>query len=139
MVTGGTAKRVLLVAEDYEDIRFLMRFHLESLGYAVVEAENGKIAVERAISEHPDLILMDLNMPGLDGYEATRRIHRQPQLEEIPVVAVSAYCDAHNRHKALAAGCVECVCKPLNLGTIEGVLKKHLPAQPKNHLPHLNN
>jgi CheY-like chemotaxis protein len=126
---SGTAKAILLVAEDFEDIRFLMKYYLESLGYTVVEAENGYLAVERAVSERPDLILMDLNMPGLDGYEATRRIHRQPQLEEVPVVAVSAYCDAHNRHKALAAGCVECVCKPISLSMIDGVVRKHLPAR----------
>lgn len=132
MVTCGAAKPSVLIAEDHEDIRFLMRFHLEALGYTVFEAENGRLAVERAISKHPDLILMDLNMPGLDGYEATRQIHRQPQLEEVPVVAVSAYCDAHNKHKAIDAGCVECVCKPLNLGAIDGVLKKHLPAHCRN-------
>ncbi|HEX8775247.1 MAG TPA: response regulator [Pyrinomonadaceae bacterium] len=132
MTTDNAAKATLLIAEDYEDIRFLLRFHLEALGYTVIEAEDGNLAVERAISRHPDLILMDLNMPGLDGYEATRRIHRQPQLEEVPVVAVSAYCDGQNRHKALAAGCVECVCKPLNLGMIDGVLKKHLPAHCRN-------
>lgn len=132
MITDDAAKATLLIAEDHEDIRFLMRFHLEALGYTVVEAEDGRLAVERAISKHPDLILMDLNMPELDGYEATRQIHRQPQLQEVPVVAVSAYCDAHNRHKALDAGCVECVCKPLNLSMIDGVLKKYLPAHCRN-------
>jgi two-component system cell cycle response regulator DivK len=132
MATGGAATALLLVAEDYEDIRFLMRFHLESLGYTVIEAEDGEIAVERAISEHPDLILMDLNMPVLDGYEATRRIHQQPQLEAVPVVAVSAYCDAHNNDEALAAGCVECISKPINLGTIDFVVRKHLPAHRLN-------
>lgn len=132
MNTNDAAKVTLLIAEDHEDIRFLLKFHLEALGYKVVEAEDGNLAVERAISKHPDLILMDLNMPGLDGYEATRQIHRQPQLEGVPVVAVSAYCDALNRHKALAAGCVECVCKPLNLSMIDGVLRKHLPAHCSN-------
>ncbi|HEX8145007.1 MAG TPA: response regulator [Pyrinomonadaceae bacterium] len=129
MATCGATRALLLVAEDYEDIRSMMRFYLESLGYGVVEAENGEMAVERAISEHPDLILMDLNMPDLDGYEAARRIHAQPQLKEVPILAVSAYCDNHKRLQALDAGCVECVLKPINLGMIDGLLQKHLTAR----------
>ena len=77
-------------------------------GYEVVEATNGEQAVELATRSHPGLILMDLSMPVMDGYEATRRIKALPGLDGVPIVAVSAFCDPFNEHKALEAGYVEC-------------------------------
>jgi two-component system cell cycle response regulator DivK len=121
----GEARTVLIV-DDSDDIRELVGMQLRMKGCQVVEAANGKEAVEIAPRVRPDLILMDLSMPVLDGYEATRQIRSQPTLNSVPIVAVSAYCDAHNRHKAIEAGCVECVCKPVDFGMIDGLLKKHL-------------
>lgn len=118
--------RTVLVVDDHEDIRQLMRMVLQRKGCEVVEATNGREAVEMAGQVNPNLILMDLSMPVMDGYEATRRIHERADLHSIPIVAVSAYCDAHNRQKAMAAGCVECVGKPVDFGLIDGILKKHL-------------
>jgi two-component system, cell cycle response regulator DivK len=118
--------RTVLVVDDHEDIRELMRISLQAEGCHVVEAANGKEAVELAPQVGPRLILMDLSMPVLDGYEATRQIHQQPQLQDIPIVAVSAYCDPQNRQKALAAGCVECVGKPVDFGLINDLLARYL-------------
>jgi len=126
-MTSEVVGRTVLVVDDHADIRELIRFHLQMKGCQVVEAADGGEAVELAARIHPDLILMDLSMPVLDGYEATRRIRSQPQLEDVPVVAVSAYCDRNNRQKAFDAGCVECVCKPVEFEVIDCILKKHLP------------
>ncbi len=82
-------------------------------------------AVELAPRLRPGLILMDLSMPVLDGFEATRRIHSQPALKATPIVAVSAFCDSYNRHKAIEAGCVECVSKPIDFRMIDSLLKRH--------------
>ena len=126
LVTGDT--HTVLVADDSADIRSVLRLMLEMQGCCVVEAENGLEAVELAAALCPDLILMDLSMPVLDGYEATRRIREQPRLNNIPVVAVSAHSDMPDRGKALAAGCVECVGKPFNFRLIDKVLTEHLGA-----------
>ena len=116
----------VMVVDDSDDIRELMCRLLRGKGYRVVEAVNGKEAVELASRIHPRLILMDLGMPVLDGYEATRQIHGRRKTRDVPVVAVSGFCDALNRHKAFDAGCVECVCKPVDFGVLDGVLQKYL-------------
>ena len=118
--------RTVLVVDDHEDIRQLIRMSLQMRGCRVVEATNGKEAVELAVRVSPRLILMDLSMPVLDGYEATRQIRARPELSDVPIVAVSAYCDAHNRQEALAAGCVECVSKPVDFDMIDGLLERHM-------------
>ena len=83
-------------------------------------------AVELVQRTHPGLILMDLSMPVMDGYEATRRIKALPELGGVPVVAVSAFCDAYSKHKALEAGCVDCVSKPANFVTIDSLVSRLL-------------
>ena len=118
--------KTVLVVDDAPDIRELLGMLLSMNGCRVVEAENGQQAVDLAPQIHPDLILMDLSMPVLDGYEATRRLKALPETGAIPVVAVSAFCDARNRQKALDAGCEECVCKPVDFGLLDGLLSKHL-------------
>ena len=118
--------RVVLVVDDHKDIRELLRLSLQMRGCRVVEAANGEEAVAMANQVHPDLILMDLSMPVLDGYEATRRIKARPDLSGTPVVAVSAFRDPGNRRRAFDAGCVECVSKPVDFGMIDGLLKEHL-------------
>jgi two-component system, cell cycle response regulator DivK len=116
----------VLVVDDHDDIRELISWQLQARGCTVVEAGNGKEAVELAPRVRPDLILMDLSMPVLDGYEATRQLRVRQETRDVPVVAVSAFCDASNRQKALEAGCVECVPKPVDFGLLDGLLRKHL-------------
>lgn len=117
----------VMVVDDSDDIRELVCVLLRGKGYRVVEAANGEEAVELAPLAQPGLILMDLSMPVMDGYEATRRIKALPGCDAIPVVAVSAYCDS-DKYKALEAGCVECVSKPVNFGKIVSLVSRHLQA-----------
>jgi two-component system, cell cycle response regulator DivK len=117
----------ILVAEDFDDTRVMMRMLLEMRGHHVFEAADGREAVEVASREHPDLVLMDLNMPVLDGISATRILQELPETAAVPVVAVTAHCgDSEWRDRALEAGCVECVGKPLDFGLLERLINRML-------------
>ncbi len=94
----------ILLVEDNEANRYLATFLLENSGYSVVHAANGREGVIAAQNELPDLILMDIQMPEVDGYEAARRIKAEPHLAHIPIVAVTSYAMAGDREKALALG-----------------------------------
>lgn len=115
--------KVLLV-EDYDDTRRLMRMFLEMQGCCVVEAADGREAVEYATGDGFSLVMMDLNLPVLDGYEATRRILAHPHSRHIPVVAFSAQCSGERRRKAFEAGCLDCIEKPVDFNKIGEVLKR---------------
>ena len=105
------SKRILVV-EDQEDLRGVLRDLLTGSGYSVIEAGDGEIGVAKAGSEHPDLILMDIQMPVIDGYEATRQIKADPALKPIPIVAVSSFAMKGDEEKARAAGADHYVTKP---------------------------
>jgi two-component system, cell cycle response regulator DivK len=120
----NNSRRVVLVVEDFEDNRFMMRRLLEMSGYRVVEAVNGNQAVEAAASERPDIILMDLSLPMLDGLAATRRIRAQGGLRKVPIVAVSAHDSADFHAEALAAGCNEYVTKPIDFDQLVQLLDR---------------
>jgi two-component system cell cycle response regulator DivK len=106
-------KRVLVV-EDHEENRRIMRDLLASAGLEMIEAHTGEDGVRLAESERPDLILMDIQLPGLDGYEATRRIKANPALRAIPIIAVTSYALSGDEVKARAAGCDDYVAKPFS-------------------------
>jgi CheY-like chemotaxis protein len=114
----------VLVVEDFEDNRFMMRRLLEMSGYRVVEAVNGQQAVETAGRERPDIILMDLSLPMLDGLAATRRIRELDRLSRVPIVAVSAHDSADFHAEALAAGCDEYVTKPIDFDHLVQLLNR---------------
>ncbi|HEY0077102.1 MAG TPA: response regulator [Pyrinomonadaceae bacterium] len=124
MVDKADGLMTVMVVEDFEDNRFMMRRLLEMSGYRVVEAINGQEAVEKARRELPDLILMDLSLPLLDGLAATRRIREQEQLKKVPIVAVSAHDTADFHAEALAAGCNEYVTKPIDFDQLESLLSR---------------
>jgi CheY-like chemotaxis protein len=126
MAKQGDASPTVLVVEDFEDNRFMMRRLLEMSGYRVVEAVNGEQAVEAAVEERPDLILMDLSLPKLDGLAATRRIRQHEGLARTPIVAVSAHDTTDFHADALAAGCNEYVTKPIDFDQLEALLEKLL-------------
>jgi len=122
-------KELFLVVEDFEDSRFMMRRLLEMAGHNVVEATDGEQAVKVALSEHPDLILMDLSLPKLDGLAATRAIRARTDLRNIPIVAVSAHDGAESREAALAAGCNEYVTKPIDFDQLTLLINRFLPTK----------
>ena len=106
-------KRVLSI-EDQADNRRIVRDLLTSVGYEVIEAVRGDEGVALAEQSHPDLILTDIQLPGLDGYEATRRIKANPELRRIPVIAVTSYALSGDEEKAKAAGCDAYIAKPFD-------------------------
>jgi two-component system cell cycle response regulator DivK len=105
------SKRFLIV-EDQEDLRGVLRTLLVGSGYEVAEAADGQVEVAHAKSEPPDLILMDIQMPVMDGYEATRQIKADPLLATTPIIAVSLFAMKGDEEKARAAGCDHYVTKP---------------------------
>ncbi|MDQ3173809.1 MAG: response regulator [Acidobacteriota bacterium] len=113
--------RVLLV-EDTEDNRMMMRRLLELSGYEVSEATNGVEAVRAAENETPNVILMDLSLPVVDGLSATRRIRQLPDLARVPIIAVSAHDTADFHAEALAAGCDAYITKPIDYSELEDLI-----------------
>jgi two-component system cell cycle response regulator DivK len=105
------SKRILVV-EDQEDNRQILRDLLGNAGYELTEAENGEEAIAAVAKRRPDLILMDIQLPVMDGYEATRRIRTNPDLKSVPIIAVTSYALTGDEDKALAAGCNGYVSKP---------------------------
>jgi CheY-like chemotaxis protein len=116
-------QRVLLV-EDTEDLRVMIGMLLRRKNVEVLEARNGQEAIEVARSEKPDLILMDLSMPVLDGFQATKIIKSEESTRTIPVIALSAHCYEPTQHvRALQAGCIECLGKPVEWEKLWMILK----------------
>ena len=119
--------RRILVVEDHEDNRRIVRDLLTSAGYEMIEAVTGEEGVAAAERERPDLILMDIQLPGLDGYEATRRIKANPALRAIPIIAVTSYALSGDDQKALAAGCDAYVTKPFSPRALLAKIREYLP------------
>ena len=113
----------ILVVDDFDDTRLLLRTWLERKGYRVIEAHDGKQAIDAAKESFPDLIIMDVQMPELDGLEATRQIRAVEELQRIPVLAVSAYGVDQFRAEALAAGCNEYVSTPFEPAILERLIR----------------
>ena len=126
MVNDEKATRTIMVVEDYDDTRLLLRKGLEALGYNVLEASNGQEAVDIAGRESPDLILMDLDLPILDGIQATQRIRQHANLESVPIVAVTAYPMSYTHVKAFAKGCNEYMPKPIDMTELANLVNRYL-------------
>jgi two-component system, cell cycle response regulator DivK len=122
--SGG--RKTILVVDDNRDNRELVVKVLGRHGYRLCEAADGETALLAARTERPDLILMDISLPGLDGYEVTRRLQNQEDCRHIPVVALTAHAMRGDREKALAAGCCDYITKPINV--------RELPAQVARNL-----
>jgi two-component system, cell cycle response regulator DivK len=119
-------KRILVV-EDTEDNRRIVRDLLTSVGYELIEAVDGGEGVALAQSERPDLILMDIQLPVLDGYEATRRIRAIPELAAVPIIAVTSYALSGDEAKTRAAGCNGYVAKPFSPRQLLAKIREFLP------------
>lgn len=113
--------KVLLV-EDFEDTRLFMRLELEEQGFIVFEAENGQVAVESAIRENPDVILMDLTLPLMDGFAATKLIRQNEQLKNVPIIAVTAHQESDFRNDAKASGFDAYVTKPIDVNWLKELI-----------------
>lgn len=117
----------VLIVEDQEDNRAILRDLLSKSGYELIEATNGEEGVALALSQRPDLILMDVQLPIIDGYEATRRIKSNAELRSIPVIAVTSYALSGDEAKARAAGCDAYVAKPFSPRLLLAKIREYLP------------
>jgi two-component system cell cycle response regulator DivK len=119
------SKRILVV-EDQADNRRILRDMLGNAGYELIEAESGEEALMAVETQRPDLILMDIQLPVMDGYEATRRIRSKPELKSIPIIAVTSYALAGDEAKALAIGCNAYIAKPFSPRALLAKVQAHL-------------
>ncbi len=117
----------ILVVEDYEDTSLAMRLALEHKGYHILEASDGEQAVRVAEGVRPEVVLMDLNLPVLDGFGAAASIRSNPELKETVIVAVTAHHDTDLRARALAAGCNAFVTKPIDFDWLGDLISNLLP------------
>jgi two-component system cell cycle response regulator DivK len=118
--------KCILVVEDQEDNRRILRDLLGNAGFELIEAESGEDALSAVMTRRPDLILMDIQLPQMDGYEATRRIKSNPEMEEVPVIAVTSYALTGDDTKALAAGCNAYITKPYSPRALLAKVREHL-------------
>ena len=118
-------KRILVV-EDQEDNRQILRDLLANAGYEMIEAEDGEQALAQAAKHRPDLILMDIQLPLMDGYEATRRLKADPALRAIPVIVATSYALSGDEAKARAAGCDAYVAKPYSPRALLAKMREYL-------------
>ena len=118
-------KRILVV-EDNETNLYLIRFILKKSGYKVIEARDGARGVESAIKEKPDLIIMDIQLPDIDGLESTKRIRASEAGSDVPIIALTSYAMTGDREKALDAGCSGYIEKPINPETFVAEIEKYL-------------
>jgi two-component system cell cycle response regulator DivK len=113
----------VLIVEDVDDSRYLMRLELEQLGYLVIEAEDGEKAVELAIEQHPDIILMDLSLPVMDGLAAAAMIRSHDEMRDVPIIAVTAHQETDFRAGAKASGFDAYVTKPIDIAWLSELIK----------------
>lgn len=118
-------KRILIV-DDNQDSRELVVKVLKNKGYEIIEAADGEEALEKAVAERPDLILMDIAIPKIDGYEVTRRLKHREEFKDTPIVALTAHAMRGDREKALEAGCEGYISKPINVRELPEQIRSYL-------------
>jgi two-component system cell cycle response regulator DivK len=118
--------KCILVVEDQEDNRRILRDLLGNAGFELIEAESGEDALSAVMKKRPDLILMDIQLPQMDGYEATRRIKSNPEMKEVPVIAVTSYAPMGDDAKARAAGCSAYFNKPFSPHALLAKVREYL-------------
>ena len=116
----------VLYVEDNDDNVYMLKMRLELLDFEVLAAEDGEKGCEMAVTERPDVILMDLEMPVIDGWEATRRLKGNPKTHDIPIIALTAHALAGEREKAIAAGCDEFDTKPIEFDRLVATVRRLL-------------
>ncbi|MFZ3122071.1 MAG: response regulator [Thermodesulfovibrionales bacterium] len=124
-IKEGLPKKILIV-DDNQDGRELVVKILKNRGYQMIEAVDGEEALEKAIAENPDLILMDISIPKIDGYEVTRRLKSQIKFKDTPIIALTAHAMKGDREKAIEAGCDGYISKPINIHELPDQIKSYL-------------
>ena len=128
-VKKGSSPKILVV-EDNQDNREMVVKVLKFNGYQVVEADDGEEAIEKAKAEHPDLILLDIFLPKMDGYEVTRRLKGDTSLKNIPIIALTAHAMKGSMEEALAAGCDGYIPKPIDVRELSKQIQRFLKPRP---------
>jgi len=128
-------KKKFLLIEDNEQNRYLVTFLLTQRGHEVVPAESGPVGIELAGRIRPDLILLDIQLPGMDGYAVARALKSDSALRDVPIVAVTSYAMLGDREQALAAGCNGYLEKPINPRTFVAEIERFLQPQEKEETP----
>lgn len=128
-------KAVILLIEDNEENRYLATFLLEAHGYKVVHAESGPRGIELAAKVRPDLILLDIQLPGMDGHDVARVLKNDPVLKSIPIVAVTSYAMVGDREKVFATGAEGYIEKPINPETFVAEIERFLNPDAKEDVP----
>ena len=129
-MSEGATVRSLLYVEDNEDNLYMLQLWFDVLGdYEILSARDGAAGIAMAASERPDLILMDLNLPQIDGWEATRRLKADPATRDIPIIALSAHAMAGDREKALATGCNDFDTKPIEFDRLLAKIEQALATE----------
>ena len=121
-------KRRLLIIEDNEQNLYLATFLLEKSGYEVIAARSGREGIEKASNEQPDLIVLDIQLPVMDGYAVANTLKTMPECRETPIVAVTSFAMVGDKEKVLAAGCEGHIEKPINPETFVQQIEQHLPS-----------
>lgn len=124
-IKEGFPKKILVV-DDNQDNRELVVKILKSMGYQMIEAIDGEDALKKAIAEKPDLILMDISIPKINGYEVTRRLKSQADFKDTPIIALTAHAMKGDREKAIEAGCEGYISKPFNIHELPDQIKTYL-------------
>ena len=127
-------KATILVIEDNERNMYLVTFILEKCGYQVIQARDGEIGIALARQIKPDLILLDIQLPVMDGYAVARELTRNGELSGSPIVAVTSYAMVGDRERILATGCVGYIEKPINPPTFVAEIEQYLPAGKKGNM-----
>lgn len=121
-------KRSILIIEDNEQNLYLLTFLLSMHGYRVISAMDGPAGIELARAERPDLVLLDIQLPVMDGYAVAQALRKVPGVETVPIIAVTSYAMPGDKEKALASGCTGYIEKPINPETFLTQMEDHFPA-----------
>lgn len=119
--------RKVLVVEDHPDMRELLVWQMELLGFSAIPAKHGKEGIEKAVQERPELILMDIMMPGMDGREATRLLRSNPATHDIPILAATALFREPDLKSCIEAGCNDYIVKPFTFQELRGKVQEYVP------------
>lgn len=123
--------KTILIIEDDEDSRFLLKYYLEDMNFDILEASNGKEGLETAISEIPDLVLIDIMMPVMDGFRATIEMRKNKGTKRIPIIALTANTSDTEKEKCLNAGCTDFIEKPIDLNILSEMIYKYTGIKPQ--------